>query len=162
MSQLDRDVPPEERIQYALYDAHDENREVAVLLMDLDRFKEINDTLGHHHGDLLLQELGARLKTALRESDTVARLGGDEFGILLPSIPDRRVVNEVVERIRTAVEEPFNLQGLPLAIETSIGVFMPVGELKALRSRVSISVVGRSIGSDVGSCGAATWFELGR
>ncbi|MGZ8687360.1 MAG: putative bifunctional diguanylate cyclase/phosphodiesterase, partial [Gaiellaceae bacterium] len=111
-----------ERIQYALYDAHDEGREVAVLLMDLDRFKEINDTLGHHHGDLLLQELGARLKTALRESDTVARLGGDEFGVLLPSIPDRRVVNEVVERIRTAVEEPFNLQGLPLAIETSIGV----------------------------------------
>ena len=111
-----------ERIQYALYDAHDEGREVAVLLMDLDRFKEINDTLGHHCGDLLLQELGTRLKTALRESDTVARLGGDEFGILLPSIPDRRVVNEVVERIRTAVEEPFNLQGLPLAIETSIGV----------------------------------------
>jgi diguanylate cyclase (GGDEF)-like protein len=111
-----------ERIQYALYDAHDEGREVAVLLMDLDRFKEINDTLGHHCGDLLLQELGSRLKGALRGSDTVARLGGDEFGILLPSIPDRRIVNEVVERIRTAVEEPFNLQGLPLAIETSIGV----------------------------------------
>jgi diguanylate cyclase (GGDEF)-like protein len=111
-----------ERIQYALYDAEDDGREVAVLLMDLDRFKEINDTLGHHCGDLLLQELGSRLKTALRESDTVARLGGDEFGILLPSIPDRRVINEIVERIRTAVEEPFNLQGLPLAIETSIGV----------------------------------------
>ena len=89
-----------ERIQYALYDAHEEGSETAVLLMDLDRFKEINDTLGHHCGDLLLQELGARLKSALRDSDTVARLGGDEFGVLLPSIPDRRVVNEVVERIR--------------------------------------------------------------
>ncbi len=111
-----------ERIHYALYDAHQEGREVAVLLMDLDRFKEINDTLGHHCGDLLLQELSARLTTALRESDTVARLGGDEFGVLLPSLPDRRVVNEVVERIRAAVEAPVNLQGLPLAIETSIGV----------------------------------------
>jgi diguanylate cyclase (GGDEF)-like protein len=111
-----------ERIQYALYDAHDEGREVGVMLMDLDRFKEINDTLGHHCGDLLLQELGVRLKSALRETDTVARLGGDEFGVLLPAMPDRRVVNEVVERIRSAVEEPFNLQGLPLAIETSIGV----------------------------------------
>ncbi len=111
-----------ERIQYALHDGHEEQREVAVLLMDLDRFKEINDTLGHHCGDLLLQELGARLATALRESDTVARLGGDEFGVLLPSLPDRRVVNEVVERIRAVVEQPFNLQGLPLTIETSIGV----------------------------------------
>ncbi len=111
-----------ERIQYALYDAHDEGKDVAVLLMDLDRFKEINDTLGHHYGDLLLQELGSRLQQALRESDTVARLGGDEFGVLLPSLPDRRVVNEVVERIRTAVEEPFILNNLPLAIETSIGV----------------------------------------
>jgi diguanylate cyclase (GGDEF)-like protein len=111
-----------ERIQYALYDAHEEGRDVAVLLMDLDRFKEINDTLGHHYGDLLLQELGYRLRSALRETDTVARLGGDEFGVLLPSIPDRRVVNEVVERIRTAVEDPFILNGLPLAIETSIGV----------------------------------------
>jgi diguanylate cyclase (GGDEF)-like protein len=111
-----------ERIQYALYDAHDEGKDVAVLLMDLDRFKEINDTLGHHYGDLLLQELGWRLQQALRDSDTVARLGGDEFGVLLPSLPDRRVVNEVVERIRTAVEEPFILNNLPLAIETSIGV----------------------------------------
>jgi diguanylate cyclase (GGDEF)-like protein len=132
-----------ERIQYALYDAHDESREVAVLLMDLDRFKEINDTLGHHCGDLLLQELGARLKTALRESDTVARLGGDEFGILLPSIPDRRVVNEVVERIRSAVEEPFNLQGLPLAMETSIGVSIYPdhgGDVDTLMQRADVAM----------------------
>ena len=110
-----------DRIQEALRQAHEEHREAAVLLMDLDRFKEINDTLGHHCGDALLKELGGRLKSALRETDTVARLGGDEFGILLPTVTDGRVVNEVVERIRAAVEEPFNLQGLPLAIETSIG-----------------------------------------
>ena len=111
-----------ERIQEALFQAHEAHREAAVLLMDLDRFKEINDTLGHHSGDALLKDLGGRLKSALRETDTVARLGGDEFGVLLPALSDRRVVNEVIERIRAAVEEPFNLQGLPLAIETSIGV----------------------------------------
>ncbi|MFN2470232.1 MAG: putative bifunctional diguanylate cyclase/phosphodiesterase [Gaiellaceae bacterium] len=111
-----------DRIEEALESAGADEREVAVLLMDLDRFKEINDTLGHHSGDQLLQELGGRLRAALRGSDTVARLGGDEFGILLPVLPERRIINEVVERIRAAVEEPFVLQGLPLAIETSIGV----------------------------------------
>jgi diguanylate cyclase (GGDEF)-like protein len=132
-----------ERIQYALYDAHEEGREAAVMLMDLDRFKEINDTLGHHCGDLLLQELGARLKSALRETDTVARLGGDEFGVLLPSMSDRRVVNEVVERIRTVVEEPFNLMGLPLAIETSIGVSIYPdhgGDVDTLMQRADVAM----------------------
>ena len=111
-----------DRIHEALRQAHETHREAAVLLMDLDRFKEINDTLGHHFGDALLKDLGGRLKAALRETDTVARLGGDEFGVLLPTLSDRQAINEVIERIRTAVEEPFNLQGLPLAIETSIGV----------------------------------------
>ena len=112
-----------ERIQYALYDAHGEGKR----------------RRGPAHGPRPVQgdqrharaplrrpaPPGARARacsTALRESDTVARLGGDEFGVLLPSLPDRRVVNEVVERIRTAVEEPFILNDLPLAIETSIGV----------------------------------------
>ena len=61
-----------------------------VMIMDLDHFKEINDTLGHHMGDLLLQEVSRRLRLALRESDTVARLGGDEFGVLLPRVESRR------------------------------------------------------------------------
>jgi diguanylate cyclase (GGDEF)-like protein len=90
--------------------------------MDLDRFKEVNDTLGHHSGDLLLQELAVRLQRALRTSDSVARLGGDEFGVLLPDLVDRQAIEEVVDRIRAAVERPFYVQDLPLAIETSIGV----------------------------------------
>jgi diguanylate cyclase (GGDEF)-like protein len=111
-----------DRISQAIRRAARCGDEVAVFLMDLDRFKEVNDTLGHHSGDLLLQELGARLQRALRASDSVARLGGDEFGVLLPDLADRQAIEEVVDRIRAAVERPFYVQDLPLAIETSIGV----------------------------------------
>jgi diguanylate cyclase (GGDEF)-like protein len=111
-----------DRISQAIRSASRSGDEVAVFLMDLDRFKEVNDTLGHHSGDLLLQELGVRLQRALRASDTVARLGGDEFGVLLPDLIDRAAIEEVVDRIRSAVERPFYVQSLPLAIETSIGV----------------------------------------
>jgi len=72
---------------------------VAVMLMDVDRFKEINDTLGHYNGDLLLKRIGPRLRTVLRDQDTVARLGGDEFAILLPGLPDEAAVATAAERI---------------------------------------------------------------
>ena len=111
-----------DRIRQATLAARRKELEVAVLLMDLDRFKEINDTLGHHCGDLLLKELGERIERSLRASDTVARLGGDEFGILLPDVHDRVAIDDVVSRFRKAIEQPFTLQGLPLAIEASIGV----------------------------------------
>jgi diguanylate cyclase (GGDEF)-like protein len=111
-----------DRISQAIRTAERSGDEVAVFVMDLDRFKEVNDTLGHHSGDLLLQELAYRLQRALRTSDTVARLGGDEFGVLLPDLVDRQAIEEVVDRIRAAVERPFHVQDLPLAIETSIGI----------------------------------------
>jgi diguanylate cyclase (GGDEF)-like protein len=111
-----------DRISQAIRSAERLGDETAVFVMDLDRFKEVNDTLGHHSGDLLLQELAARLQRALRTSDTVARLGGDEFGVLLPHLADRQSIEEVVDRIRAAVERPFHVQDLPLAIETSIGI----------------------------------------
>jgi diguanylate cyclase (GGDEF)-like protein len=95
---------------------------VAVLVMDLDRFKEVNDTLGHHSGDFLLTELGARLKAALRESDTIARLGGDEFAVLLQGQSDALGMPNVMEKIRQAVERPILVQDLPLGIEASVGV----------------------------------------
>jgi diguanylate cyclase (GGDEF)-like protein len=113
-----------DRISHAIRTAERSGDEVAVFVMDLDRFKEVNDTLGHHSGDLLLQELAHRLQRALRTSDTVARLGGDEFGVLLPDLVDRQAIEEVVDRIRVAVERPFHVQDLPLAIETSIGISM--------------------------------------
>jgi diguanylate cyclase (GGDEF)-like protein len=93
-----------------------------VMLMDLDRFKDVNDTLGHHNGDLLLQRIGSRLHSVLRDTETVARLGGDEFAILLPDVPDRQSVVPVVRRVLKVLEEPIVVGGLALQCEGSIGI----------------------------------------
>jgi diguanylate cyclase (GGDEF)-like protein/PAS domain S-box-containing protein len=111
-----------DRIQQAILTAQREGGRVAVLMMDLDRFKEVNDSLGHHAGDALLKELGDRLREILRASDTVARLGGDEFGLLLPKHDKPSDVVSVLEKIKQAIEQPIILHDLPLAIEASIGV----------------------------------------
>jgi diguanylate cyclase (GGDEF)-like protein len=94
----------------------------ALLLIDLDRFKEVNDTLGHDYGDELLIEVTDRLRTALRTEDVLARLGGDEFAVLLPSVPHRGAVAEVAARLHSALEHPFALRGVALSLEASIGV----------------------------------------
>jgi diguanylate cyclase (GGDEF)-like protein/PAS domain S-box-containing protein len=115
-----------DRIAQATRRARRDGQRVAVLMMDLDRFKEVNDSLGHYVGDFLLQELGARLEGVLRDSDTVARLGGDEFGLLLPGRCDPEEIAELLGKIAAAVEQPIVLQNLPLTIEASIGVaFFP-------------------------------------
>ncbi len=110
------------RIDHAVKARRNTDARAAVLVMDLDGFKEINDSLGHAAGDDLLVELGRRMKAALRTSDTVARLGGDEFGVLLSvaSVPDD--VLRAVERMQAAIEEPITLQGLSLSLEASIGI----------------------------------------
>ena len=97
------------------------NGMVAVLLMDLDRFKEINDSLGHFNGDLVIERVGKRLRTVLREGDEVARLGGDEFAMLLPHIQAKDSVAGAAQRIQKALSEPFSVGGLALNVEASIG-----------------------------------------
>jgi len=97
---------------------------VAVLLMDLDRFKEINDTLGHHFGDILLREIGPRLSGTFRDEDLLARLGGDEFGIVLPDLPDERAAIRTAERMVEALESPLDVEGLQLDVSGSIGIAM--------------------------------------
>jgi diguanylate cyclase len=91
---------------------------MAIAIVDLDRFKEVNDTLGHHNGDHLLTELAHRLATYMRPKDTVARLGGDEFGIILRDASDPE---EILWRIRAVIEFEVSVSGLPLSVDSSIG-----------------------------------------
>ena len=93
-----------------------------MLLIDLDRFKEVNDTLGHDYGDALLIEVAERLGSALRRGDTLARLGGDEFAVLVAGAPDREAVIDVATRLQDALRRPFALRGVAVELEASIGV----------------------------------------
>jgi diguanylate cyclase (GGDEF)-like protein len=111
-----------DRVHQALASARREHVPAAVMIMDLDRFKEVNDTLGHASGDELLKQVGIRLRESLRESDTVARLGGDEFGVLLPKVLDSAAAVAVARKLRTTLEEPFTIHGLALQMEASIGI----------------------------------------
>jgi diguanylate cyclase (GGDEF)-like protein len=95
---------------------------LVVMLLDLNRFKEINDTLGHHFGDMLLERTGPRLQRALREGDVIARLGGDEFAVLLRDVEDDDVAFAVAERLRDALQAPFELDGFALEVDASIGM----------------------------------------
>jgi diguanylate cyclase len=111
-----------DRTDQAIHQADRELIPAALLLLDLDRFKEVNDTLGHHHGDQLLVQVGERLRGRLREVDTVARLGGDEFAVLLPRIETAEGAVAVAGKLQAAFDEPFMLNDLALDVEASIGV----------------------------------------
>jgi diguanylate cyclase (GGDEF)-like protein len=111
-----------DRIEQAILSAERENTMLGVLIIDVDRFKEVNDTLGHRSGDLLLQQISTRIQATVRESDTVARLGGDEFGVLLPKVVDRRAASNVADKVRKELERSFMVKGLILDIEASMGI----------------------------------------
>jgi diguanylate cyclase (GGDEF)-like protein/PAS domain S-box-containing protein len=110
-----------DRVQHTLEQSRRLGHPFALLLMDLDCFKDVNDTLGHHFGDQLLHELGTRLRECVRSSETVARLGGDEFGFLVTGV-DRRETAALVERVQGVLSKPFTVHGMPLEIEASIGI----------------------------------------
>jgi diguanylate cyclase (GGDEF)-like protein len=110
-----------DRLQQALLTARHADAPLALLVLDLDRFKEINDTLGHHYGDLLLQQVGPRLASAVRTMDTVARMGGDEFAIVLPGV-GAEGATAVAARLAQALERPFVLEGHNFDIGVSIGI----------------------------------------
>jgi diguanylate cyclase (GGDEF)-like protein len=111
-----------DRVGQAILSAQRDQYEVAVILFDIDRFKEVNDALGHQNGDRLLRMVGPRLEECLRESDTIARLGGDEFAILLPKVAGPAAAVGVAEKIATALAQPFEIQGLNLELDASIGI----------------------------------------
>jgi diguanylate cyclase (GGDEF)-like protein len=95
---------------------------IALLALDLDRFKQVNDTLGHESGDQLLQQVAARLQPLVRETDTIARLGGDEFAIIQTDIASSKDAEALSDRIIAKVSEPYSLMGAQARIGVSIGV----------------------------------------
>ncbi len=106
----------------SISEAHRYQRGLAVAFLDLDRFKQINDTLGHEAGDQLLKEVATRVKGCVRDSDTVARLGGDEFVVLLPELDDEKDAAIVAQKILTAVAKAFILRGQDFRVTASIGI----------------------------------------
>jgi diguanylate cyclase (GGDEF)-like protein len=93
-----------------------------VLLVDLDRFKEVNDTLGHDCGDEILRQVASRILLEVRSQDTLARLGGDEFALALPEIGSPEAAREAAGRICAALERPFSIRGFSVQLEASVGV----------------------------------------
>lgn len=117
-----------DRLGHALSRSYRQRVPVAVMFLDLDRFKLINDTLGHEMGDQLLIMVAQRLKTCIRAEDTVARLGGDEFTILIEEVTDAYNPVEVAKRIVAVLDEPFKLADHELTVAASIGIAQSVGE----------------------------------
>jgi diguanylate cyclase (GGDEF)-like protein/PAS domain S-box-containing protein len=111
-----------DRLEQEIKKAHRGKRHLALLFIDLDRFKEINDTLGHDKGDLLLSEAADRLKSCVRDSDTVARLGGDEFTIILGELDDTSRVDRVSQAVLQSMAVPFSLGGGVAHVTASIGI----------------------------------------
>jgi diguanylate cyclase (GGDEF)-like protein/PAS domain S-box-containing protein len=113
-----------DRIEQAIALARREGGQLAVAVIDLDRFKEVNDSLGHHAGDALLVEISERLRGVLRSSDTVARLGGDEFGAVISNPRSKSDVAVVIGKMRAVLERPVLVEGLEVPAEGSIGIAM--------------------------------------
>ncbi|MCX6023081.1 MAG: diguanylate cyclase, partial [Chloroflexi bacterium] len=112
----------ERRLENELPAAIRDGQMLGVLMLDLDRFKEVNDTFGHRVGDQLLQQVAVRLKMAVRESDSACRLGGDEFAVVLPQIGGAEEAAAVARRAEAELTEPFIVEGLRLSVGVSIGV----------------------------------------
>lgn len=111
-----------DRLRQAIKNAHRSGLPLAVMFLDLDKFKEINDTLGHDKGDILLVEVARRLADCVRESDTVARLGGDEFTVLIPDLESDASAERVAQNIIAKFSSPFNLGDEMVTASTSIGI----------------------------------------
>src|SRR5919201_1832624 len=109
--------------QAILYQARRGGR-IAIMVMDIDGFKEVNDGLGHNGGDQLLRDVADRIRSTLRDSDTAARLGGDEFAVLLPEVADADASVHVATRIRRALQQPFQIQAVTVSVDTSIGIVL--------------------------------------
>ncbi len=122
LTELPNRVLFQERLRQALAQAKRSKWMLGLLFLDLDKFKDINDTLGHHVGDLLLKAVAKRLGRCVRETDTVARLGGDEFAVILTNLDDAEGASRVAETIITSIADPFGLDDHEVLTSTSIGI----------------------------------------
>jgi diguanylate cyclase (GGDEF)-like protein/PAS domain S-box-containing protein len=114
----------EDRLRQAILSATRNHHSFALVMMDVDRFKDINDTLGHHTGDALLKQIGQRLRDVLRASDTVARLGGDEFAAILPTAGDAQSGTIAARKLLAVFDQPFQIAGNSLEARASIGIVL--------------------------------------
>jgi diguanylate cyclase (GGDEF)-like protein len=112
----------DDRIHQALTAAQRDESKLALMFIDIDMFKPINDNLGHAVGDQLLREFASRIRRAIRDSDTAARFGGDEFIVLLRNIQDQDIALNVAEKIRLTVSQPFDFEGQSIVVTASIGI----------------------------------------
>lgn len=111
-----------DRLEQALSSAKRRNEQVALMFLDLDGFKQVNDTLGHHFGDVLLQQVAVRLTNAVRVTDTVSRMGGDEFTVILTGLNDTLHTDQIATKILETIEAPFEVHGHQLFVTASIGI----------------------------------------
>jgi diguanylate cyclase (GGDEF)-like protein len=148
------------RAATALSDAARGDQRAGFLLLDLDRFKEVNDTLGHPVGDCLLKTVAHRLAHSVRPGDVVARLGGDEFAVLLPSVREASAAREVAIRLRAALAQPVHLEGMTFEIEASVGIALYPDDadgIEQLMQRADVAMYlakERRTGAERYACGA--------
>ncbi|MCW5213716.1 GGDEF domain-containing protein, partial [Desulfobulbus sp. TB] len=127
------------QIQDALWEVQNRDARVAVFFIDLDKFKQLNDTFGHDVGDLILQETAIHLQEAVRTDDAVFRIGGDEFLILIKSIKDPSHVHTIAANILQSFKAPVMIQGQPLKIQMSIGIALSQDDTKNCHELVKFS-----------------------
>jgi diguanylate cyclase (GGDEF)-like protein len=111
-----------DRFTMAMAESKRNNKKMALIMLDLDHFKNINDNFGHDAGDELLKEISARLVNTLRKTDTICRMGGDEFAVLISDVSAKEMIDEVAQRIVLAVGKTFTLQGVEQKIGATLGV----------------------------------------
>jgi len=113
-----------DRLNQSIKQLHRSHKQIAVLFIDLDRFKSINESLGHETGDIMLKEIAYRLQLSVRDSDSISRFGGDEFGILIENISHAIILNEIIENIIAQISQVFEINEHQLYITASIGISM--------------------------------------